>query len=1417
MKALLSTTHQRQIFMMREVSGVGFFERTTFSCMDFLKNDAQILIGGKRNVWVNDQNTGGPKSSEGPKGPEEITLDNLGKAILELNDKKAIRDEDKDAAWEILDSDNQENKNKLLRLTKDLAEAVKKGKSGQQKAKFQWEVSKMRSGNGDDAEKTAEKTSQKEDQESKKNKPIEELQSKTHADVANMFAQIREMEQYIKGQVNETQNENSDIQAAQDKMEQLVEKMSDLEKRQEEARAPLQKMLGELVKSRKIDETTAQALFDLDPRSKNFKKEWYELTHNLTHPGMREKLEKLKEAKQNEAVELNKIKEEATKIRLEMGEIVSTLHEKVKSVIDEQKATERFQRRAGLPLNPGSKLVYFDVGERYPSGVPGGNSGEKKELFWKKMYIEVKKISFRKNIGAGPDGTIREVSTSTPYITFEILDEKTGEKTEKTLSQDKFIEFVEKDGVVENLKEFSDLEGTLKQEVKAGDIFEYRTYKDATKEGYDAQDEQVQIVDLIDGENETGEKIKLIKLNKPVVVSPSMHAKSDTLTPGEFARWVKREEAMKPLKLEGLRQALIDHNKELNAEFGRNSNEYPPIQATINEIIRYAGDPTKTFVIKEITENEIILDDQPASKFTFASFLRWVKKNEVEKVDAKADAARALKGIEDPEQRAIEEAKMQKQKEQDMEYRRGHPSGSHDDAYDPEGHKPHATHNHGHGHDEPQEYSLGLYDRTMKFLFKDTKWLDFTDLEMLIWTKNADLIKRKHHTAQESAVGKIGKNMYGWIPKIGGTLLGEYKGIEQHAENQEVSHHAEHMRTMGEDFPLEELHETNDPFVMKAAMTVLAEKGLLRWDDPTMHKTLNRIADGHPEWVRTGSNTYMTSIERILDNMFGPGTFREFYIKQDNGYKGVMSSFEEAASKLEADPENNGGLLGALQNMLMRHLHGDPINPAQYESFIRFAISAGKLNFEQKMFFFMAGLSLESKPHTPHGHGKTLFPIDRIGAIEGNLLRAFPILDFYTKGGFPQFDDKGEPIYERNDDGVTYKLDENGNRIQKTGKIRMRDLQEIVHNHILKDFENQDIHDIKDFTKMKPGKHLLNFIDKVMIWDPAVSIRISKSSSDPIWDHEDAQKFITAGLGEETITNVLAKQGGAKPPVSIEGIKNTYAGYSDYIALKLEMMKDHLAEAKKNPAAKIEAKRDLRHLVNMLRTFVRFDAIVDNRYDHGKNMTRFGPQEYNSTPPLDSDKTVGKYQSQLHAFIGKAAEELKLGNEWNIITTPTNEDTQGKKDLQNRVVSGFGNKFESGLLALGDEEKILAFFEKIQEENSHHDLMVERMGERRKARSGVQEEKEQALELQPYINTQLVNKAQEYRELQRQIREAASTSPEKIKAARAAQLETILKKIENREFDGLDEKEAEATIEQGIQSLRQRLQSGGPGRNRQAA
>lgn len=1178
----------------------------------------------------------------------------------------------------------------------------------------------------------------------------------------------------------------------------------------DESQKKLRAEINRLMDQRLLTSKQAKEILDLGITLPDFEQKLKELTNPLKGKITDDDLSSLINEKKKEAAQFPKIKEEFEQITVRLNEAMQESRDQIYEKAHKQKMLESLGRQLGFELKVGTKLRFRTKRAILkPSTDPSSdtlyeqvkdeNGLHRYEPIYRKATIkEINFQNFKVKEGDRPEQIFAAL---TPNIVLDIEDETpdqngikhkdtvqvTGESLKKIVDmQDMTVDYPEGKTAEEDLKTLGSLLGV---ELKPGAVFNYRDISFDGIGQVKGQDKNVTIKKITrepddffnaHESNKKGKEDTFIELDHEVVVAHSpRQIKKSKLRMDEFIKWFTRlgVVALTALTVAELKSKLQEENELRNNTYQRNPKEYPPIELKKDEILCYDTIPPKLFRIKDISDDKIELDN--GSVYTPASFLKWVKDNEVEKFDPDAEAEKrvAFMPEETEEEKEQKDREREKAKEaaQDKENKR---------KSVPPGYSTETSEK-----DPPPNISY------LRKLYNETYFLslgNFYEIGKQIF----EYIKRYMERAEKERIGIVGNQALGFIPGLGR----EFEVIKQKAETEQVNYYKEAFDQYGYTDFMNRLANTNNRDELKALLIVMSEKGFINWQDKTLWAAIKRVAAKFNFDLRKAEHNE-DSIREILDEFWGKDSFRDFRNKNDSAYQNRVNENKQWALRLENDPEQKGGMKGRLQNYLFLHMNGHWVDPAIYEALLYFAIENGKLSFADKIYFLVMGLGMEGKGGDTDG--KPLLDWYRLSQFEGNLLNRFPVLDYFTDWNIPKVDSQGKPIY----DETTGK--------QKVSQPHMNEMKHMIKTIMEKD-AGKNIYSTSKPEDLTPGSALQEYIESEMMLNPSVVSRMADKASRDVenWDHDDFHMF-GSQLRENQIEQV-ALRSGAKQQASSMAVKNTLAGLNHFTKRYL----DQYIEAGERGDDEA-AQKNLRRFMDTIRSYIRLDAIVQDRFKHNMHEYTKFDTEMRSYALADPTRMIAEMSQEMHKFVTLFLEKSKdqlplktyqdLIQTWDIMRQKFGPSQQAKQKIQTEAYLNFGTKMEKAISTLQariGNEGVAQIFDEIQNES---------VGKGKKLIKGIQappqskeemeamkesQDRSYALAKEEEIN--LNELALEYRRLMSRLEAEQKKSPEEKRAEKQQKIDSIISKIDQSKHDQVSINE-EKTLKSEIDTMRKQL------------
>lgn len=1166
-----------------------------------------------------------PSNTGADSTKDIVTMENLWEKILELENRNILSRAQTAEIDLILRNGTDIQKEKLLEISKKLySDEIERGEFLSRLL----EITKM--GN----------TQTTPEQQKQSAEDLNQIQSMFGKEISNMIFATSKAIESIKIQKQPSPEINR-------KLEKINKELLKIKDEYEKANTPIMEMLAELRKKNVITKSEGEEIMDLmleakdDQGNPHFEKKWEELTKNIAEKSEDpEVMAKLLLNKKLEAQTFSEVSKRAEALFGELNGVLNQAREYLMQEVQRQNALKFASRELGIPLEKGKEIRFKD--ERPVQDEKGNLKKDAKgnylrEPIYRRMTIL--DVSFGEIETQTADGKTVKTPDTTPTVKVEIVDEwpdKQGriQKIEETTTPaelKKRIDYLEmsefiadRQDTLETDLEISEMEILTGFPVKIGDTFEYREYTNNVHDKLEGHDKTVKVLDIrkqkVEFFNKPESQRKdvgetVIELDKEVVTGtyPKMVTKK-VLTLGEFAKWKNRMEAQKPITLKEARKELLLEAESRNKKYQRKPEQFPPILLEPHEQLYYDIEPPKSFKIATVEDDAITLAN--GAKYTPATFINWVKRNEVEKKTTETEATTEPPTETEPPSDTEAPPETPTEPPLDTEPPPDEPPTP--NPTNPE-------------MDNSEETTIPPSSSYLRTLWTNTHFFSLADMyEMgkVLW----DFYTKTRDRRIKNKVGVVGEKIFG---SLYDPLGAEFKTIKQNSENERVNYYKEAYSNFGVVELYQRLSTTTNKDELKALFITLASKGAIRWESKLLWDAINRVVQ------RAGGAGYITNydedqIAKTLDGWWGEQSFNDWKNQNNNAYGNTKNSFKQEANRLENDPQKKGGLQGHLQHLLLKHRNGEYVDPAVYEGYLHAAIEMGRLTFEGKIYFLFMGLGLKDQGIAGYS-GKPLLTFSRISEIEGGLLNNFPIIDYFTSEKVPMYDNSGNPI-----------LDAKGNPVK--GKMDKNYVAHIIDKYL----RYEDLNKASEFS---PGEPFVRFVQREMMAGPTVYKRIEKASMNMSrWDHDDFQMF-APHLGERAIENLTSGLGPAAQG-STEAVRNALVGFNHFSNIYID---EFTSNAGKNTE---KADFNMAKMVKGLSSYVRLSAILDDRFHHGvHDRNRKSKSELNEFAGSDSSRTVLTHMGEIDQFLGMLFEKMnnefesrgvspnpfsKLHNNWNV-------------------------------------------------------------------------------------------------------------------------------------------------------------------------
>ncbi len=921
----------------------------------------------------------------------------------------------------------------------------------------------------------------------------------------------------------------------------------------------------------------------------------------------------------NEFQSIHKLKEQASKnFEKEAQAIFDKLDEEVANYRTQAADELYLAKMTGITPKKGTELQFKENGLNGYATITN--------VVWEDRLDPETRTYFREH-GVTPDKQL--------YLTIE---KKINGKTEtEVYSMAKFDEWTRLSNptVAEVYIDQSDLHRRLKLEqfeqgLKVGDELEYQN--GIGENAREVTADSVKITEL-------DPKKQIIKLDKKV---PYMHEPTDLwsekevaadqrdeFTFGEFARWWRKRNVGHKVTVDQANGILAKLPTVIKAEHPDRKPETNPNPIVLKPGFRISDGNEGYVTIKSVSDTEIVLSN--GEKMPLAQFVRLAKDNELEPY-SEPDKPNSSDAAPKAEIGKDGEPIMPMSPEEDTNVVVFDPPKKPDEPKKDE---------------KPSEVGvMSTYPGLFRDVWNNVSFLSFEDVER-VGEVTMDFFKRNYERYSKEKVGNSAS-------KLPGRLGREFGIMRQEAENEGTSKYQDGMSQLSEWDIKDRMYASSNIDETKACLNLLSEKGLLRFDDMNMWRTINRILDKKPGGYHLHIPIYTYQDEpekaqeyliRALDYFYGEPSGLNYFNDADNHYKSKMDSFTNDAVNFEGQTKGHN-IQAELHNMLLDHMEGNYVNPLRYAKFLYFIIEKGKAEIEDKVFYLVNGLIRKN------ARGETLLSkrdLSKINTFNNSL----PFLDTIVR--LQPIEGRGrmpDPYVEE----LAIAFDPQPNRnFAANGK-----------------FDRMNVEAVNRLFWQDWNVHYM------------VAERVNKGLRAGNMDHDDAHFIIPYATLSDIKQNVLgANNGNAK--FTKAGLKNGFAGYGMALASICAMPREGEYKVRDSVFTKPET-----ILKNMIPSYIYyFNGCFKKAESKIDGMTASDLNEavgVDGNHPLSDhiDKINGVMERILRAYGLINSEEEKEAYFGYLFDTSA-EDYKEKRDRANKLVNSIDSRFLAAVEAKGED------------------------------------------------------------------------------------------------------------------------------------
>jgi hypothetical protein len=299
-------------------------------------------------------------------------------------------------------------------------------------------------------------------------------------------------------------------------------------------------------------------------------------------------------------------------------------------------------------------------------------------------------------------------------------------------------------------------------------------------------------------------------------------------------------------------------------------------------------------------------------------------------------------------------------------------------------------------------------------------------------------------------------------------------------------------------------------------------------------------------------------------------------------------------------------------------------------------------------------------------------------------------------------------------------------------------------------------------------------------------------------------------LSEALVEQVVLRQGNATMNVSVVGLRNAMVGFNNFVKIKHEMLREHVAEGETQ-----EAQKDISNITTLLLSFIKMDAIVCNRYKRNESQyVRLSDADFNRVTGADSSRKVKEHMKELHEYIARFTSEMDkrtesqfdLANTWKVISNPQMTEANGKAATE--AMLDFRRRIEGACSRLSQKE-LSDLMMGIQYGTGNETPLVRGiLGQKKKTKADEVEAKSYAF-TSPFDEPIKRNVAEVVQLRQKLATKEPKKTVEEINAQREARIEELIRAVEQgRSVGGPEDIDL---LNNEINRLNTELEGGGNG------
>lgn len=522
----------------------------------------------------------------------------------------------------------------------------------------------------------------------------------------------------------------------------------------------------------------------------------------------------------------------------------------------------------------------------------------------------------------------------------------------------------------------------------------------------------------------------------------------------------------------------------------------------------------------------------------------------------------------------------------------------------------------------------------------------FYDIYALV-KQAVEINDTRHKRKSDRAIGALGTEFFG----EGSGWGKDFRRKLEESETQRIKEFEQQYHDQEGWTIKNRLYKSNDADEARACINLLNERGYLKWDDPELWKTLERLQQKPPLERFSPRDLETLSYKEILDKVrnaaefvWSKEVFREWETSMPQKLKSVIDSYEMEFSSYEDDNEARSAIL---TDMLRRWKRGDMTNvdPARFEAFIWHSFAAGKMNGQpdQRFWFLIQGAACRNPQGQPLLSRNVLMRMNR------EYLYLFPHVDFFA-------------------DKESWKL--NG-RIVPEGTPGAHPGGWTYEDYLGWAEMLGDSNGTFDVRQEPGNSNMIRFFYDVIHQSPTANGRVRRAvrGAQAKFDHDDAQAF-SAEFTTNDVNRSLSLESSQKEKMTTDFWRRFLDGYRLFFQQTYQIIRDGDQQYGENPRWQKKRDKMILEVGDRLRAaFATVQTLLGNFTTGNHGSLTFTDEEWEFDSNYSSRASV--IRDMVHDFMGGFLRESKMDSKYGYLLSLNGKkeglDPKGKGERTEKV------------------------------------------------------------------------------------------------------------------------------------------------------